>query len=224
MPQDKKLLFGTIGVAFLIFAGLVWALVSSSPGGGPGPVEQLSFDDSDDPAVGPEDAKVVVRFFSDLQCPACRSAEVGANYALNKYKDRVRFIWKDFPLQQIHPNARLAANAARCAEVQGKFWEYKDILYREQSSWGSERSPAESFKAYAGQLGLKADEFATCLDNRAFDSKVLSDVAEGNRNRVDRTPTTFINNSRKFGLSESDWDNLLTQALQQAPPPASQTP
>lgn len=223
MQQDKKLLFGTIGVAILVFVGLVWALVSAPSSNGPGPVgSELSFEDSGDPSVGPEDAKVVVRLFSDLQCPACRAVEAGLSYAIDKYKDRVRFVWNDFPLLQIHPNARLAANAARCAEAQEKFWEYKDLLFREQDSWGSDRQAIDAFKVYAGQLGLKGDEFNTCLDNRTFDSKVMADVAEGNRNRVDRTPTIFINSSRQFGVTQAELDQLLAAALKQVE--ASESP
>ncbi len=216
MQQDKKLLIGTVAVAVLIFGGLVWALLSTSPSD-VGPTDgNVTFSDENDPSVGPADAKVVVRLFSDLQCPACRAAEAGATHAIEKFKDRVRFVWNDFPLLQIHPNARLAANAARCAEDQGKFWEYKDVLFREQDRWSKSGALIESFQAYAAQLGLKADDFNTCLDARTHDGKVMADVSEGQQNRVDRTPTVFINNTRHFGLSPEDWDRLLNAALQQS--------
>jgi len=125
--SNKGLLIGTIVVAVLIFLGLIWAVLSVPNDGGttPLPSGQVSFNDENDPSIGPDDAKVVVRLFEDLECPACKAAEPGVSYAIEKYSDRVRFIWNDFPLDSIHRNARAGANAARCAEEQGKFWNIK---------------------------------------------------------------------------------------------------
>ncbi|MCE9586043.1 DsbA family protein [Candidatus Uhrbacteria bacterium] len=162
--SNRNVLIGIVVTAVLVFGGLVWAIVSAPPStpvsGGP-----LSFEDAGDPFIGPENATTVVRLFSDFQCPACRAAEAGVNYAIEKYKSKVKFIWNDFPLMSIHPNARLAANAARCAQDQGQFWEMKDKLYTEQTSWATGKDPAADFKAYAGQLGLDAGTFGTCLDS-----------------------------------------------------------
>jgi protein-disulfide isomerase len=151
--------------------------------------------------------------YGDFQCPACRSAEPGVKYAIDTYRDRVRFVWKDFPLSQIHPNAELAANAARCAETQGKFWEYHDALYASQPEWADERDPSQKFAAYAKDVGLNTDAFSSCLSAREQKAKVGADVAEGFHNSVDATPTFFINNRRYFGMSPSEWATQLDQAL-----------
>lgn len=213
--SNKGLLFGTIAVAALIFVALIWAVLSvPSDSGDTGlPGGPVSFNDENDPAVGPEDASVVVRLFEDLQCPACRAADPGVKYAIENYSDRVRFVWNDFPLQSIHPNARAAANAARCAEEQGKFWEFKDILFAEQNSWSATRALGETFAAYASRLELDVDSFNQCFEEKRHDDKIMADVNEGNRNGVNGTPTIFVNDVMRNGLSPTEWDSILTAAL-----------
>ncbi len=206
--SNKNLLIGVAVAAVLVFGGLVWAIMSA-PTSAPLANGELIFDDANDPFIGPENATTVVRLYSDFQCPACRAAEGGVNYAIEKYKDKIKFVWKDFPLMTIHPNARLAANAGRCAQDQGKFWEMKSKLYDGQSSWDSSRDPSADFKAYALQIGLNVDQFNTCLDSRANDAKVMAAYQEGVRNNVDRTPTTFVGTERLFSLTPTEWDQAL---------------
>ena len=217
MNSNKKLLFITVGLSVLIFGGLVWAILSAPPANAPGATSgAVSFDDTNDPFIGPADAKVVVRLFGDLECPACRLAEPNVRYAIGTYSDRVKFIWDDFPLMSIHKNARPAANAARCAQDQGRFWDYKDMLYAQQSGWETLRDPKESFVAFARQLNMDEAQFTSCYDSGKFDDRVLADVAEGNKNAVDRTPTVFINQTRRFGMTTAEWDQMLTDALKAA--------
>lgn len=212
--SNKGLLIGTIIAAVLIFAGLIWAVLSvPSENGSALPNGQLSFSDENDPAIGPEDAKVVVRLFEDFQCPACRTAEAGTNYAIDKYKDRVRFIWDDFPLESLHRNARAAANAARCADEQGKFWEYKERLYAEQATWSNMSDVGDTFTAYAGQLEMDTGAFRQCFDEKRYDARIAADAAEAGKNGVRGTPTIFINNTMRNGLAPNEWDQLLQAAL-----------
>ena len=206
--SNKNVLIGVIAVAALVFGGLVWAIMQT-PSSTPTPTGTISFDDANEPFVGPENATTVVRFYSDFQCPACRAAEASARYAIDKYRDRVKFVWKDFPLMSIHPNARPAANAARCAQDQGKFWEMKDLLFEQQASWKNSRNSNEDFKAYASRLGLDVERFTTCLDGRTFDDRVMETYEEGVRNGVDRTPTVFIGDERRFGMTPAEWDQVL---------------
>lgn len=109
----------------------------------------------------------------------------------------------------IHQNARLAANAGRCAQDQDKFWEMKIKLYAEQTNWSVGEDPSADFKAYALQVGLNAEQFNACLDSKADDAKVMASYQDGVRNGVDRTPTFFIGNERRFGLSPDEWDQAL---------------
>lgn len=220
MAEQKNtgLIAGIIGLTILIFGGLVWAVARAPsqtrlPGGGAGQPEEVSFNDQGSPAFGLEGAKVVAHLYSDFQCPACRFAEPAVKAAMEAYKDRVRFIWKDFPLEQIHPNARGASNAARCAQDQGKFWEYHDALYASQTDWEKMNNPSGKFTEIARVLGLNEGVFTTCLTNRVHNDLVSRDVSEGLANRVDRTPTFFVNNRRYFGMNPADWSRVLDQAL-----------
>lgn len=215
--QTNGLVVGIVAISILLFAGLAY-LIWRLPSDALAPVEtSLSFNDEGSPVVGPENAPVTVQIFGDFQCPACRFAEPGLAAAMQEFKDRVRFVWKDFPLESIHPKARLGANAARCAQNQGKFWEYHDILFAKQDEWVNASDSTVNLKAYAQGLGLDTGAFNTCLDTRASDAAVKRDISEGLANRVDRTPTEFINNQRVFSMSQAQWRDALNAALQAAP-------
>lgn len=214
--NNKGLLIGTIIVAVLVFVALAWAIISapSSPSFGTSKGgDAVGFSDETAPTIGPADAKVVVHLFSDLQCPACKNFEPATEYAINKYKDRIKFVWKDFPLMTVHPNARTSANAARCAEDQGKFWEYHTLLYTQQDHWAGQSDPRAAFITYANQLGMDEGAFSSCYDSRKNDSKVMDGVNDGMKNSVNATPTVFIENKRYNGLTADEWDRLLTEAL-----------
>jgi protein-disulfide isomerase len=212
----KALIFGIIGLAVLMLGGIIWAVVFlPSAGNGTGTFDaNVSFNDANDPALGPENAKVTLRLFEDFECPACRVSLQGVDYVKQKYADRIRIVWNDFPLENAHPNARIAANAARCAEDQGKFWEYADALYGAQDAWAPQSDPSSSFIAYAKQLGMNDGAFGQCLADKTYDSKIADDQKEGVANRVDATPTFFLNNVRITGaLTPDQWDAEIQKAL-----------
>lgn len=213
--SNKHVVLGIILGTVILFGGLTW-LVAKSPSDGGSREEEVVFQDASDPFVGPADSKVVVRVYGDFQCPACRAAEPAFKQAITQFADRVKFIWKDFPLEAIHPNARLAANAARCAQVQQKYVAYHDVLYQTQNEWSSLRDPASKFIEYAGRVGLVGDAFSSCLSSRAENGKVSSNVSEGSRNNVSGTPTFFVNNVRYPVMSASEWQRVLNSALQNA--------
>ncbi|MCA9384288.1 MAG: thioredoxin domain-containing protein [Candidatus Magasanikbacteria bacterium] len=212
---NKGLIVGTIVAVVAIFGALTWALISL-PSDGPGQVAgSLTFDNTNAPIKGNADAALEVQIYSDLQCPACKASEPGLKYAMDKYGDRVKFVWNDFPLMSIHPNARNAANAARCANDQGKFWEYTDQLFNNQSAWQGLSKLDEAFTAYAVAIGLNAESFSQCFADKTFDSIVMNDVAEGNRNAIRATPTFVVGGKVYNGLGAQDWDRILTAALAQ---------
>lgn len=209
-------LVGTIGLGFLIVGGLVWAVVAGPDATALRSVVAtgLKFNDDNDPSQGPGESKFVVRIFSDFQCPACKLAESGLKYAEKKYGDKVRFIWNDFPLSSIHPNARPAAIAARCAEDQGKFWDYHDKLYGNQEAWSALGAPTAEFIKYAEAMGLDKDVFTSCLVNEPGMHKIKADESEGKGNNVQGTPTFFIGNRVMVGgLDEKGWDQEIAQLL-----------
>lgn len=137
---------------------------------------------------GDANAPVVIVEFSDFQCPFCRSVEPTLQALLVRYAGRVSLAYRDFPLREIHPQAQQAAEAARCAGEQGKFWEYHDRLYA-----GGAQLDAGSLAGYARELGLNVQSFSSCLASGKFRQAVEEDVQAGNRAGVSGTPAFFIN-------------------------------
>jgi protein-disulfide isomerase len=215
--SNTGLIAGVIIAAVLIFGGLTWAILSAPSSNAPVSNGNVTFNDAtSSPSVGPDDAKVVVHIYGDFQCPACKAAEPGVEAAIAAFKDRVKFIWKDFPLLTIHRNARAGSNAARCAQDQGKFWEMHDLLYTQQDSWAEQSDPKDSFSAYASQLGLDVNAFNSCYASSKDDDKVMADESEGITNGVNATPTFYVNKAQYVGMGADQWTNVLNAALASA--------
>lgn len=140
-----------------------------------------------DPALGPANAPVEIVEFSDFQCPFCQRVGPTLQKLRATFGDRLRLVFKDFPLAA-HPDAFAAAEGAQCARDQGKFWEYHDVLFANQQALGR-----QDLKRYAVRLHLDAAKFNTCLDGDQFKYLVQADVDESQRYGVSSTPTFFIN-------------------------------
>jgi protein-disulfide isomerase len=139
------------------------------------------------PSKGAENAPVTIVEFSDFQCPYCQRQEEALHKILAEYPGRVRLVFRDFPLD-IHPNAQKAAQAAACADDQGKFWPMHDKLFENQGAL-----EADKLKAYARQAGLDGKQFDTCLDKDATKERVEKSLMEGEHAGVDGTPALFVN-------------------------------
>ena len=137
---------------------------------------------------GEPDAPVTIVEFSDYQCPYCKQAEATLAEILDRYEGRVKLAFLDFPLRAIHPQAEQAAEAARCAGEQGKFWEFHDALFADQS-----RLKEADFIADAQTLGLNQDGFRSCLSSGRYKPEVEKDLAEGAKVGVAGTPGFFVN-------------------------------
>ena len=144
--------------------------------------------ESTDPSLGRASAPVTLIEFSDFQCPFCQRVAPTLKKVRDTYGDRVRIVWKDFPLTQIHPQAFKASEAAHCAGDQGKYWEYHDRLFANQQSL-----QPEELKQHATALGLDAAAFNACLDSSKYGERVRDGVAQGTRLGVNSTPTIYIN-------------------------------
>jgi protein-disulfide isomerase len=138
------------------------------------------------PVRGKADAPVTMIEFSDYQCPFCRRAEQTVDLIREQYKDRLKIVFKDFPLP-FHPRAMPSAIAARCAGEQGKYWEYHDKLFAES---GLEQA---DFDRYAKDLGLDTNRFTECLKSERPREAVQADVEQGKSVGVSGTPAFFIN-------------------------------
>jgi len=160
---------------------------------------QVSIDD--DPFKGNEDAPVTIVEFSDFQCPFCgRFYEQTLPSIIENYVDtgKVKFVYRDLPLDSIHPNARPVHIAAECADEQGKFWGYHDMLFDKQSEWG--RLPAADLQStltqYASDLGLESASFEACLESDAIADEVNKDSLDAARYGATGTPAFFIGNEK----------------------------
>ncbi len=176
-------------VAFLagLLAGhLLWG--GSPSAATQGQVTRYDVPVDGDPAIGPSKAPVTIIEFSDYQCPYCRKFHVEVlPQILSAYKDKVRFVYRDFPLSS-HPEAAPAAEASGCAYEQGKFWEFHDKLFT-----GGQTLGKDTYLQYASDLGLDMQQFQSCLSSRKYQSEVQSDFDFAANLGVRSTPTFFIN-------------------------------
>jgi protein-disulfide isomerase len=140
------------------------------------------------PFKGAERAPVTFVKFEDFECPFCKSVQPTLTDVLKKYDGKVRVVHKDLPLEDIHRQAHLAAQAARCAGDQGKFWEYHDTLYGNAPKLG-----VAELKTYAKNVGLDAAPFEQCLSSGKYKAAVQKDLSEGAKLGLTGTPTFFIN-------------------------------
>jgi protein-disulfide isomerase len=145
-------------------------------------------------SLGPQNAPVTVVEFADFQCPYCKHAEGAVKSVQEKYGTKIRLVFMDYPLS-FHAHAMDAANAGRCAADQGKFWQYRDALFADQSKLGR-----DELKATAKKLGLNTERFNACLDKNEFESAIKLSIAEGNELNVRGTPTFFVDGRPLSGV------------------------
>jgi protein-disulfide isomerase len=152
------------------------------------PVFRADISVAGEPFKGAEKAPLTVVKFEDFQCPFCKQVQPTFNELLSRYNGKVRLVHKDLPLESIHPQARQAAEAARCAYEQGKFWEYHDKLYAT-----SPKASGDDLKSYAKEVGLNVDSFDRCFTSGKYKAVVQQDLNEGVQLGLTGTPTIFIN-------------------------------
>ncbi len=158
---------------------------------------------------GDPKAPVTIVEFSDFQCPYCKKAATTINDLLSKYKGRVNLAFRDFPLREIHPQAQMAAEAARCACDQGKFWEFHDALFADQS-----KLDEAGLIAQARVLGLNERSFQSCLTSGKFKAKIEADLQDGSRVGVSGTPGFFINGVFLSGAQpQAEFERIIDNEL-----------
>ncbi|MDH3269786.1 MAG: DsbA family protein [Gemmatimonadota bacterium] len=147
-------------------------------------------------SLGDPDAPVTIVEFGDYQCPGCGSFAMQVKPQIDAtlvQSGRAEFVFYDFPLVQIHPNAFLAARAARCAGDQGKYWEFHQEVFRNQSRWSSATMPTSAFEDYAETVGVDGGEFSSCVNSDRHADVVSANMELGARMGVSGTPTIMIN-------------------------------
>jgi Na+/H+ antiporter NhaA len=172
----------------------------------------LDLADDVDPARdhirGADDAPVTLVEYGDFECPYCGQAETVIRELLGEHRHDVRYVWRHLPLNDVHPDAQLAAEASEAASAQGKFWEMHDTLLAHQSGLS-----ARDLVGYARDLDLDVERFRDELRRRVYASRVSQDVAGADESDVSGTPTFFINGRRHYGVYDID---TLTRAVQAA--------
>jgi len=146
------------------------------------------------PLKGPESAPVTIVKFEDFDCPFCQQAQTTLGLVMARYGGKVKLVHRDFPIEQLHPSAQQAHEAARCANDQGKFWAYHDALYADER-----KRSRDDLKALAEQTGLDLPAFEQCLIKRTHRNDVQRDVDEGARLGIKATPVFFINGRQLTG-------------------------
>jgi protein-disulfide isomerase len=178
----------------------------------PPPVFRTEISFAGEPFRGSEKAPVTIVKFEDFQCPFCKQIQPTVNALLSRYDGKVSLVHKDLPLESLHPQARQAAEAARCAHEQGKFWEYHDKLYAT-----APKASADDLKSYAKDVGLNADSFDRCFASGKYKEVVQRDLNEGAQLGLTGTPTFFINGREISGNQPSEaFEAIIDEELARA--------
>lgn len=163
---------------------------------------------STDPVRGNPQARITIIEFADFQCPFCRSEQPSLSVLLAKYRDRVRLVWKDFPLPELHGESVNAAEAARCAGEQGKFWEMHDELFLAQ-----ERIGERLYGELAARIGLNTKAFDACRASDRMLERINESLQAGILAGIDGTPSYFIEGQRFDELPDSSvMEQLLAES------------
>jgi protein-disulfide isomerase len=144
-------------------------------------------------AAGPERAPLVLEEFGDYQCPPCGAFYPEVEQLRADYGDKLRLVFRHYPLPQAHPYALVAAHATEAAGLQGKFWEMHDRIYRTQRDWSKAADARAIFTSYAQALGLDMTRFAHDMASADVDARIVADHARGESLGVHATPTFFLN-------------------------------
>lgn len=173
----------------------------------------LPINEKRDHIQGPSTAKVVMVEYGDYQCPYCGEAYPIVKKIQEKYGDRLRFVFRNFPLTQIHPRAEFGAELAEAGAAGGKFWEMHDFIYENQRSLADE----DFFLKYADKkLGLDREKIHQSVAARAFEPRIREDFMSGVRSGVNGTPTFFIKDHRHNGSYEfKALDEAISAAIDQ---------
>lgn len=163
----------------------------------------------DDPYLGNPDAEITIVEFADYGCPYCQEVSHTMRSLMQEYDDEVFYVYRDFPLSDLHTSSQRAAEAAACAHEQGKFWEYHDKLYQAYADWTDAQ-----LISFAASVNLDTTAFTSCLQSGEYKDEVLEDYQEGIAAGVRGTPTFFINGYRVPGAVPKDvFEMILTNLL-----------
>lgn len=209
MKSKQRILFWTI--IFLILAALTWVIISIAS-----PNNEGSTTLTDKEWVeGNPNATVTLIEYSDFQCPACGAYYSYVKRLSEEFSDKIKIVYRNYPLTEIHPYADLAARAAEAAGAQGQFWQMHNKLFDNQSTWSNSTNPEEIFIGYATDLGLNIEMFKSDLNSKAVKDAIRDDKISGNQALVEGTPTFFLDGQKISNpLSYDKFRQLINDELQ----------
>ena len=152
-----------------------------------------------DHVLGPQHAAVTVVEYGDFECPNCKQAAPAVKLLLERFANRVRFVYRHFPLQEVHPHALSAAEAAECAGAQGKFWQMHDQLFHHQPHLG-----LHQLETYAGDIELEMTRFQAEMHSHIYLQRIREQIHSGQASGARGTPAFFVNGRIQdvsFGLA-----------------------
>lgn len=200
--MDKRFWIFLVVVA-LVLGGIFFATSSRKAGAPSGDAKPTSH------VTGKNTTGVALMEYGDFQCPACGQYFAPVKEVKEKYKDKISFQFRHFPLLQIHPNALGASRAAEAAGKQGKFWEMHDRLFTENyqnqvaraqggsyGTWVESKNPEVLFESYAKEIGLNLEKYKTDFKSSVVNDSIQADIRAGNDAGVQSTPTFFINGKK----------------------------
>ncbi len=161
-------------------------------------------------------SNIVLIEYSDFQCPACGRYYPILKELSQEFKNNIQFVYRHFPLRQIHANAQFAAQAAEAAGKQGKFWEMHDVIFEKQSEWSNQKREQveENFISYARVLNIDVTQFKEDLNSKEVIDKVNNSYQGGIKARVNSTPTFFLNGEKiQNPRSYEEFRNVINKAL-----------
>ncbi len=197
--QNRRLKsFGIWATAALVLIVAVYGLIqiANSPqvtSTSSGKLPQVT---KEDPTTGNPNAKVTLVEYADFQCPACAAYHPLVKQLLADYKNKIYFVYRYFPLTQVHQNAMISAQAAFAAGLANKFWEMHDMLFETQNSWANSQKARETFIDYAKKLNLDIDKFTKDIDSTEAKNFITDTSNKGTAIGINSTPTFFINGSK----------------------------
>jgi protein-disulfide isomerase len=137
--------------------------------------------------------KATIVEFSDFQCPACKASQPLVDQVMSKYAGKVRLVYRNFPLEQLHKNALAAARVAEAVAETGKYWPFHDVLFEKQEEWAESGNVEEFFNTYAKDLGIDTEVVKKGLTDNKYLDLVRKDQSDGTALGINATPTFFVN-------------------------------
>jgi protein-disulfide isomerase len=199
--------------AWSLMLGLLYAAVPVPSSGQPStPPPPAVIETRGAPSLGPDNAPVTIVEFGDFQCPFCAQGAQALRRLVRVYPDRVRWVFKHFPLRSLHPGAALAHEAAIVAQEQGKFWEMHELIFQNQT-----RVKYSDLVGYAQEIGLDMVAFKDALETRRLRHRVIRDMEEARVLGVFATPTYYVNGTRYMGARTTSELRILVDSIARRP-------